>query len=350
MPETPASLPFSDLGLVSDLQLCISEFWRSWFTVHTGFGREVFTGDRVFLDSPKDFVDYVELSKQRRTPAWVSVQPFTCRDNVTTVEKLFFDFDDEQQPENAWKEAACFAEALKKYYGAEALRCFSGKKGYHVYVWLQHPVKLENVETAKQFYKTAQSLTLKGLKFQTLDRQVLGDIKRVARVPYSIHEKSLQLCVPVTSGMRPCLVFNVEGFRRNGLNDEFTRACMRNMEIEKKREQERERIRRGHVSDLRFAAKARNVGVRPCLSAALKADLTAKEGHSVRIAVAVEYLSAGYTSEQTAELFKNQSDYNFEKSLYYVQDILRRGYKPFKCASIHELGFCLPSCERRQRA
>ncbi len=100
---------------------------------------------------------------------------------------------------------------------------------------------------------------------------------------------------------------------------------------------------------MRFSAYHGHVGVRPCLSEAVKVDLTAKNGHSLRIAVALEYFNAGYTPEKTAELFKNQNDYDFKKSLYYVQDLLKRGYKPFKCKTIQDLGFCLPDCERRQR-
>ncbi len=331
----------------SDFQSCITEFWRSWFKVPAGFGREVSLG-RVFLDSSKDFIDYVESSIKRRKSAYVTVQPFTCRNNVTTIEKLFFDFDDEMQPENAWKEASCLTENLKKYYNAIALCCFSGKKGYHVYVWLQKPIMLENGELAKQFYKTAQTLILKGLKFQTFDHQIFGDIKRIARIPYSIHEKSLQSCVPVTREKQPCLIFDVEVFKQYGLSVEFIKACMKSIEEERNRKQERQRIRIDCTSTMHFSAHDGKVRVRPCLSEAVKIDLTAKNGHLLRIAIAIEYLMAGYTPEQTAELFSNQNDYNFEKSLYYVRDLLKRGYKPFKCATIHDLGFCLPDCERRQ--
>ena len=170
----------------------------------------------------------------------------------------------------------------------------------------------------------------------------------MARVPYSINEKSLKLCVPVTHDKQPCLVFDVDGFKRHGLTDEFTRVCLRNIEAERAREQERLRISHTNASDSSFVAHHGNIRVRPCLSAALKTDLPAKGGHSVRIAVAVEYLRAGYTPQQTAELFKNQSDFNFEKSLYYVQDIMTRGYKPFRCQTIRELGFCLETCQGRR--
>ena len=53
--------------------------------------------------------------------------------------------------------------------------------------------------------------------------------------------------------------------------------------------------------------------------------------------------------KQPAQLFKNQSDYSYEKSLGYTRDAQRRHYKRFKCSTIRELGFCLEDCPRRRR-
>lgn len=144
-------------------------------------------------------------------------------------------------------------------------------------------------------------------------------------------------CVPVTTNGKPCWILDLSGFRKYGLSAEFTQVCMKNAE-----EKQRKRVSRPDPQN-------RTQGVRPCLEAALNADLEAKEGHSIRIAIAAEYLKAGFSLEQTAELFKNQTDFSFEKSVYYVQDILARKYKPFKCATIRELGFCLDNCPRRAR-
>jgi hypothetical protein len=312
------------------------DFWHQWFSVYPTYGREIFDGNRVFLDSDKEFLEYLAWTKVTRSPAWLSVQPFNKRNDVTTVEKLFFDFDSKNL-DLAWKEASSFAETLKKCYGVESLLCFSGSKGYHVYVWLQELSKFTTAEEAKRFCRTAQRLILKGLYCETLDPNPLGDIKRVARVPYSIHEKTLNPCVPVTINRKPCWILDLSGFRKYGLSAEFTQVCMKNAE-----EKQRKRV-------FHSGPQNRTQGVRPCLEAALNADLEAKEGHSIRIAIAAEYLKAGFSLEQTAELFKGQTDYSFERSLYYVQDILTRKYKPFKCATIRELGFCLKNCPRKAR-
>ncbi|MGB9778815.1 MAG: hypothetical protein ACPLW8_05365, partial [Candidatus Bathyarchaeales archaeon] len=169
-----------DLLTVLDHKLFLEEFWREWFNVDYGFGREAFQNKtRVFIDSFEQFIKYIAWCRATRSPCWISVQPFKGRDQVFTVEKLFFDFDGSLI--KAWKEALMFVQHLKQYYGVEALIVFSGCKGYHVYVWLANMQYFKDSKQAKMFYATAQKLLLKGLKFETLDMQVIGDIKRVSR-------------------------------------------------------------------------------------------------------------------------------------------------------------------------
>ena len=213
-----------DLLTVLQHKLFLEEFWREWFNMEYGFGGEVFKDKtRVFIDSSEQFIEYVEWCKATRSPCWMSVQPFKGRNQVFTVEKLFFDFDGPLI--KAWKEASVFTQYLKRYYDAETLLMFSGCKGYHVYVWLASPQHFMDSKQAKTFQTTAQKLLLKGLKFETLDQQVIGDIKRVSRVPYSVHERSGNPCVPLSLDHAPLLINNLEGFRKAGLNNHFIKLC-----------------------------------------------------------------------------------------------------------------------------
>lgn len=329
---------------VLECQSILTEFWRQWFNVYPTYGREIFKvysydqngkpeGNRFFYSDFAAFSEFLDWTKANRRPAWLSVQPFSNRNYVVTVEKLFFDFDSEDLT-LARKEASQFADTLRKSYGVEPLLCFSGRKGFHVYIFLQEHVKFETVEKAKRFYDTAQRLILKGLKLETLDMNVIGDIKRVARVPYSIHEKTLEPCVPITENHKPCWVLDLHAYRTRGLNRNFVELC-------KAKAEEKPRIRVFQAFPQRHSKE-----IRPCLQAALNVELSEKAGHKMRIAIAIEHLSSGFSPEQTAQLFKNQSDYSYEKSLEYTRDVQKRQYKRFKCASIRDLGFCLPNCER----
>jgi hypothetical protein len=307
-------------------------FWRSWFEA-ANYGREVFNGDRIFLTAPTAFEEYLMWCETNRAPAWISVQPFSERNSVSSVEKLFFDFDSKDL-NLAWKEANSLATILQDSYGAQPLVCFSGSKGYHVYVWLSEIECFDSTESAKRFYQTAQELLLKGLSFETLDKQVLGDIKRLARVPYSIHEKSLNPCTPVNTDRESLILNSITTFKEQGLKADFCRLC------QSKIGQKTRRLIYRYNS-------ARHGQIRPCVDASLFSDLTGAAGHSMRIAIAAEFLNKGLSIEQTAELFKDQTDYSFEKSLYYVRDLSARNYRPFKCTTIRKLGFCLKNCSRR---
>jgi hypothetical protein len=316
----------------SDAMQATQSFWRSWFEA-ANYGREVFNGDRTFLNSTAAFEEYIAWCMRNRAPAWMSVQPFNGRNSVSCVEKLFFDFDSADLS-LAWKEANTLATVLQQSYGAKPLICFSGSKGYHVYVWLQKTAHFDSAQTAKAFYQTAQELLLKGLSFQTLDRQTLGDIKRLARVPYSIHEKSLKPCTPINADQQSLILNSVTPFKEQGLTEDFCRLCQ-------------SKIRQKPRRFTYHYNWARHGQIRPCIDAALCADLSGTAGHSMRIAIAAEFLNKGFSAEQTAELFSNQTDYNFEKSLYYIRDISARNYRPYKCATIRKLGFCLKNCSRR---
>jgi hypothetical protein len=323
-----------DLLTVLEYKPFLEDFWREWFSVGYGFGREVFKNNsRVFIDSHEPFMEYVEWCKAKRSPCWMSVQPFKARNQVFTVEKLFFDFDGSLA--KAWKEASTFALHLKQYYKVEPLVLFSGCKGYAVYVWLANQQHFEDGKQAKMFYKTAQKLLLKGCKFETLDPQPIGDVKRVSRVPYTVHEKSGSPCVPLTIQHAPLLVTSLLGFRQKGLGERFVKICYKQME--------KEAVRK------RFTVFKRTVkGVRPCFSAALAKPLDEQNGHLMRLAIAVEYLHLGLQPAEVTPLFQSQSDYNYDKSLGFVEDAKKRGYKPFKCRTIRELGFCLPDCRRHK--
>ncbi|MFA5366050.1 MAG: bifunctional DNA primase/polymerase, partial [Candidatus Bathyarchaeia archaeon] len=81
---------------------------------------------------------------------------------------------------------------------------------------------------------------------------------------------------------------------------------------------------------------------RPCITEALKQQLTGGNGHLMRLAIAAEYKRLGYTTEQIIELFKAQKDFDSEESLKGVNSA-----KPelaANCNSIKEYGYCLNEC------
>jgi hypothetical protein len=109
------------------------------------------------------------------------------------------DFDDAEKPERARKEALATVKFLIDFYDVKEKDisvCFSGNKGFHVFV--NHAVL--NVEPhvfLPQIFKSmARELTQKhGLK--TLDLQIY-DRRRLIRLPNTRHQKSGLYKIPLT--------------------------------------------------------------------------------------------------------------------------------------------------------
>jgi len=314
----------------------LESFWREWFSVYPWLGREALITEKGNKKNRKlfsvydDFHTYITECSKKRLPCYISVQPFYRRNVVAQIEKLFFDFDAAGKIQKAWEEAKQFALLLKTHYNVEPLLCFSGRKGYHIYVYLQKPIKLDESQQhfAKQFYSRAQYMLLKGLHFEILDMQVLGDIKRLARVPYTIHEKTGFPCIPISLQHTPLLIESLMGFRTHGLSEQFVKVCMNSV---------------AHKSAPigKSLKKKYSKGIRPCIEAALNQQLNGPNGHLMRLAIAREYLAAGLAVMEVVGLFRSQRDFDAEKTRYYVEYACKNPGRPFKCETICKLGFCL---------
>jgi len=323
------------------------EFFRDWFGIHAGREILVYKGnyeDRELISKPEQLIEYVVNQREKRLPAYVSVQPFSARNIPFGIEKLYFDFDCKKDPYRAWREAAKFAWILKENYDVEPFIKFSGRKGYHVDVFFTNTVTFPTwrLEFVKQVYDTLQGKILKGLKFETLDTQVIGDIKRLERVPYSIHQVTGAPCQPVDLKCNPIAIedIDLDFYRKHGLDTKVLEIVCKEVKLREKWEEAKARIRAKRP--IKFDGKK----VRPCISEALKQPLEGERGHLIRLAIAVEFLNKGYSVDQIVPLFQGQRDFKTSKTRYYVEDAKRKGYKPFKCSTIRRLGFCLgDSCQ-----
>ncbi len=331
--------------------MSLSQFYADWFGIHGG--REILLTcakdmhDRIFISSSEELEDYVNICRASGASAYVSAQPYAARDQPLGVEKLFFEFDCADDPSRAWVDARLLANSIIRYYDAAPLLKFSGRKGYHVDLYLKRTVtfdpNIHSLNLVKEVYKRLQEKILMGLTLRTLDRQVLGDLKRLERVPYSMHEKSGRLCQPIDlegKHLSPeeC---NIEAYRENGLSTKLLEHVIHEIQSEKKW---RELLRKSQPI-LRGDPK-----IRPCIQAALDQPLHGGDGHKMRLAIAVEYLHAGYSVDQVVSLFHAQTDFNEAKTRYFAQHALKVGYKPLKCQTIRKLGYCLgEECSLKKR-
>jgi hypothetical protein len=299
------------------------EFWRSWFGVHGG--REVGLPYREYCSDARAFVEFLERCSKTHGPAFMSVQGYSARNVPSVFEKAFFDFDCNENPEKAIAEAKDFASQIERFYGAKAFPVSSGNRGAHVYVWV--PV-LEFLPAQtlliKEAYRRLQEKLLKGLRYETLDRGVVGDLARLSRVPYTLHEKSGRLCEPLSP------FEDLEAYREKPLPRQLLKATL----LEAKTALEER-------SKPRSRAGRRVSGVRRQIQTLIeKARQGGKLEHRERLAIACEFLGLGWTDDQIVGLFSELvrgDDFDERKTRYYVENARKLGYKPFKRSTLEEL-------------
>jgi len=175
-----------------------------------------------------------------------------------------------------------------------------------------------------------------------LDQSVIGDLKRLARVPYSIHEKTEKTCHPISLQHQFIDPRSLEVYRFYGLDTGLIQDICGELKLEKKLKESLTREKKS----IRIFKTGK---VRPCIQEALKQPLENKAGHLMRLAIAVEFLNKGYSVDQVVDLFRDQRDFSERKTRYYVEDALKKGYKPFRCSTIWDLGFCLKNCKKRRK-
>ncbi|NLF88844.1 hypothetical protein GX563_08485 [Candidatus Bathyarchaeota archaeon] len=335
------------------------DFLKEWFHTPEG-GREVAPTygwepngkpllTRRYITDPNIFIEYIATPEERITGKYQSVLIFNGQNKPVIIDKVYYDFDSLTNIESAYNDAIAFQLKLKTYYGAESLLCFSGMKGYAVYVWLRCPLRSDNIVDLKAYYTRIQNTLLLGSDYKTLDHNPLGDIKRVSRIPYTLHQKYGSLCTPIGGNREAINIPSIQFYRENGLSNQFIDFCIakEKQSQQQKKEYKQQQEKKRQLFLKRHPNTVMNRKIRPCIESALKQQLTGTAGNSMRVGITSEYLNNNYNVEETTQCFSSQEDYNAGFTLEKVQDIKERGYKPLKCSTIQRLGFCLADCLRK---
>lgn len=303
----------------------IQDFLVEWFGSEP---RELGTPSRWLVSEPSELI---KLASESISPLYMSVNYYSARDTVSRLDKLFFDFDS-QDLSLAWKEVVDFSDNMNRFYGLKPLIAFSGRKGYHSYLFFQHPFGWDlSQRHLKAIYSELQAMLLYGLEYETLDHAVIGDIKRLARVPFSRHEKSGELCQPLDMSRSPVLLqpgFK-QAFREHGIGMDLIKKALNRVNDE--------------ILDKAFPKPRRrrptyDDRIRPCIEAALGSSHVE---HKLRIAVVAELRAHGWGEARIVDAFSGLGDFDRKKTARYVKHALKKGYKPFRCSTIQILGGCL---------
>lgn len=104
------------------------------------------------------------------------------------LDLIFFDFDEVDAIEDVKKLSNYLMEKNIRH-----LLMFSGKKGFHVYIFTKNGHKLKY---PKEALTNAHDFFIKELKLK-MDMHIRGDIARIARIPNSLHIGGRKFCIPI---------------------------------------------------------------------------------------------------------------------------------------------------------
>jgi len=151
---------------------------------------------RKVVKNMKEFLNYVNLYNGKKKAIFQSIYNFgkIGEENKpeyesAVIDKLFFDFDvkDGNPYENCnLLHQECFKENLKHSIN------FSGR-GYHLYIYT--PIYI--LKYKKEVVKGGQEYFINKLKLK-IDKQIIGNIAQMARVPNTFHPKAGRFCIPLT--------------------------------------------------------------------------------------------------------------------------------------------------------
>jgi hypothetical protein len=314
------------------------------------FGRDLGNPERWFTDNPNDIFSFIEECAENKAPAFISVQPEKDKAQPLGIEKIFFDFD-------YCKKSDLLAEAetqKRKSELRDEVKYFlkqldtlnikplviRTKRGYHVHVFFDSVYEINReLEFWKQVYRQLQLALLQDHDYRFIDYAVVGDINRMCRIPFSIHEKSGEECPVVDSQLEEDKVRSVEYFKLYGLKQKDLLTAM------------------DKAHDFRKALKEKRVkyvpktlsfessdGIRPCFVKALNSG---EMCHQQRLALLQEAYALGFHSpESIIDIFRCLNDFDdsitrYQVNWFFTNKVDKNEVRPYSCTTIQRYGWCL---------
>jgi len=180
------------------------------------------------------------------------------------------------------------------------------------------------------------------------DGATFGDIKRLGRIPLSIHQKSGEKCVIVNKNLKLDKLRSITFFRLYGLKlKDIKRATNLASHQLEKQEEELAKRKELYASLPKFTG---DFAIRPCFKEKMDAG---EMEHPQRRALCVEAFRAGHKiQEAMIELFRCFNDWDGNKSnskcvyqinYWFDETVVGDTCKvhPYRCETIQEKGWCI---------
>jgi hypothetical protein len=89
---------------------------------------------------------------------------------------------------------------------------------------------------------------------------------------------------------------------------------------------------------------------RPCMRAVMEAKSVHDPNHKLKVALIAQLHAEGWSENQIVAVFSRMEGFIETKTRKQVKHALGKGYKPYRCKTIKDLGGCVgPSCSSYRR-
>lgn len=337
------------------------------------FGRELGLGQE-YSDNPMRIFSFIEECTKSKSPAFISVQPRRSHDKVLGFEKIFFDFDygfknsnytESQTIKHKKKldfEVRLFIKLLIMVAKVEPL-IVKTRKGYHVYIYFDSVYEINySDKNEEEFWKEVYGklydmfANMRRYKqFQYIDKSSRTDIKRLCRIPTSIHQKSGEECILVDKNLKPTKFRSIEYYKSYGLNQNHFKMAF-DLALQSIESKKQELIKREKLGKDKWEVEHGFTGkIRPCFQSRMdKGEMS----HHQRLALEYEAFYAGYnTEEKMIDFFKCFNDWDgnstgksncriqvkwfFKHKVSMGVKKLHVDRKPYRCDTLESKGWCL---------
>jgi hypothetical protein len=322
------------------------------------FGRDLGNPERWFTDNPNELFSFIEECAENKAPAFISVQPEKDKAQPLGIENIFFDFDyckksevlSEAETQKRKSELRDEVQYFLKQLSTLKIKplVIRTKRGYHVHVFFDSVYEInQELEFWKQVYKQLQFALLQVHNYRFIDYAVVGDINRMCRIPFSIHEKSGEECLVVNSNLEEDKVRSVEYFKLYGLKQKDILTAMDKAHEFRKILKEKK---------IKYVPNTLSIesseGIRPCFVKALNSG---EMCHQQRLALLQEAYSLGFHSQESIiDLFRVLNDFDdaitrYQVSWFFNNKVEKDNVKPYSCRTIERYGWCLGNECHRQK-
>lgn len=255
----------------------------------------------------KHYLTSVKLARRNKKSAYVAVySDYEINHNI--VSTVYFDFDSDNGIENLMKE-------VEKLFSLDFKHrvYFTGGRGVHLFVDLSPTIIVDLRSASRHVLNQVSQHT--GADFDTyLDNVVVGDRRRICRVPYTFHESTGREMILLWEG----------GHRDIGveLHSKFGRKKLPLVKS---------------VNVYGFSLTK----IPPCVEMCIELlRLTGELPHEARLFLATYLLRSGFSFEEIHDIFRLSKDYRHSRTQYQLSYISNRKIRCYSCIRLKELNIC----------